>query len=760
MQKKQKMPKSQKQTKFIPIGTKITFVLVFMLVVPASILGFFSYTLYRNDAIRYNATIAQGVAVSFAATIDVESFVEIVETGEKTPYQQLLQANATAAKEGSEMSYFYGIVKDSTKEYYRYIFIEGVPGLAPSFGDLDLIANYGEASLRSYDQGVNTISDIYHSEGYSSMVSGYAPIKNADGEVVGIVGADIIMDKVVSDLQDFRNFVIVSMVLFCIIIIIGAHYLIKWMIGRPIEKLSALSKAVAIGELDEISMDSYANDEIGSLAKNIAIMQDTLSRLVTALSMMMIAQQRGDFQANIKAHEFEGMFNHVATGINDMVNGNTAEVQSILSMVTAFSKGDFDSPFTPLPGKKMIINETIEKLRKNFKEIHDEIAKLTDGDLSKTIDATRFEGNWADMIDGLNQFLADVIAPIKESATVLTAMSHGDFSARIQGEYKGDFGLIKTALNETQDTIASYISEISRILHEMSSQNFTVKIDREYIGEFSAIKEAINNIITTLSQVLSGINASAIQVSDGTRLLTESGYHLSQGSSTQASAVAELTSIIENVSEQTQKNADLAAKANILTQESRKNAQLGNEVMGEMLAAMDEINESSSNISKIIKVIEDIAFQTSLLALNAAIEAARAGEHGKSFGVVADEVRNLASKSQAAAQDTTVLIVGSVQKSLEGTRVANETAKTLELIAGQISEVSGYISDIADASKNQSASIEQINGGIQQVYQVTQMNISISQENAASVEELSTQADLFRSATASFKLPEKRDTLD
>jgi len=757
MQKKQISPK---QPRFFPIGTKITLMMVCMVLFSTVFLSIFTYVIYRRDSIRYNASIAQGVAVSFAAAIDVESFVEIVETGIKTPYYYQLQANASAAKEKSGMSYFYGIVKDDTQEYYRYIFIDGVPGLAPSFWDLDLIANYGEASLRSYNQGVNTISDIYHSEGYSSMVSGYAPIKDAEGNVVGIVGGDIIMDEVMQDFADFRNYIIIALVGFNVVCIAAALLLTRRMVSQPIEKLTVLSQAVAAGELDEVAGDVYANDEIGQLAKNIAVMQDTLSRLVTSLSMMMIAQQRGDFQANIKANEYEGMYSHVATGINDMVNANTMEVQSILNVFMAFSKGDFDSPFAPLPGKKAIINETVEKLRVNFKEIYGEIAKLTDGDLSKTIDATRFEGSWAAMIDGLNQFLADVIAPIKESAAVLTEMSHGNFGVRIQGDYKGDFGLIKTALNKTQDTIASYITEISRILREMSNQNFTVAIEREYIGEFSAIKEAINGIISILSQVLAGINASAIQVSDGSRLLAESGNQLSQGSNTQASAVAELTAIIENVSEQTVKNADLAARANILTQDSRKNAEIGNVVMQEMLAAMDEINESSSNISKIIKVIEDIAFQTSLLALNAAIEAARAGEHGKSFGVVAAEVRNLASKSQAAAQDTTALIVGSVQKALDGTRVANETAKTLEMIAGQISEVSDFISDIADASKNQSASIEQINGGIQEVYQVTQMNMSISQQNAASIEELSAQADLFRAATASFKLPEKHDELN
>ena len=758
MPAKQKKPKQPKQTRFVQIGTKITSMVVCMLLFSTTAVGVFAYLNYRKDSIRYNASIAQGVAVSFAATIDVEGFVEIAATGVKTPYHAELQAKASAAKEHSGMSYFYGIVKDATGEYYRYIFIDGVPGLAPSFGDLDLIANYGEASLRSYNEGVNTISELYHSEGYSDMVSGYAPLFDANGEVVGIVGGDLIMDVVMNDVAIFRNYIIAAVVGFNVLSIICAYFLTRRMISRPIEKLTVLSRAVAQGELDEMQLDSFANDEIGQLAKNISSVQETLSQLVTSLSMMIIAHQRGDFQANIKAHEYEGMYNHVATGINDMVNANTAETRSILDVFTAFSKGDFDAPFTPLPGKKTFINETVEKLRVNFKAIHDEISNLTDGDLTKTIDASRFDGSWASMIDGLNQFLAAVIAPIKESASVLTQMSHGNFSARIRGDYKGDFGLIKTTMNQTQDTIASYIAEISRILHEMSSQNFTVKIERDYIGEFSAIKEAINGIITTLSQVLSGINASAIQVSDGTRLLTEAGIHLSQGTSTQASAVSELTAIIENVSEQTAKNADLATKANLLTQDSRKNAEIGNVVMQEMLAAMDEINESSSNISKIIKVIEDIAFQTSLLALNAAIEAARAGEHGKSFGVVADEVRNLASKSQAAAQDTTALIVGSVQKALDGTRVANETAKTLGAIAGQISEVSGYISDIADASKNQSASIEQINGGIQQVYQVTQMNMSISQQNAASVEELSTQADMFRAATASFKLPVKYDT--
>ena len=227
---------------------------------------------------------------------------------------------------------------------------------------------------------------------------------------------------------------------------------------------------------------------------------------------------------------------------------------------------------------------------------------------------------------------------------------------------------------------------------------------------------------------------------------------LSQGATEQASSIEELTASIEQVSTQTKINAENASKANGMAEQAKNYAVTGNEQMKEMLKAMDEINESSNNINKIIKVIDDIAFQTNILALNAAVEAARAGQHGKGFAVVAEEVRTLAGRSANAAKETTALIEDSIKKSGEGTRIAKETAEALAKIFNEVNAVSGLVGDINNASNEQAAAIAQINQGIMQVSQVVQENSATSEESAAASEELSGQAEILYDLISQFKL--------
>ena len=229
---------------------------------------------------------------------------------------------------------------------------------------------------------------------------------------------------------------------------------------------------------------------------------------------------------------------------------------------------------------------------------------------------------------------------------------------------------------------------------------------------------------------------------------------LSQGATEQASSIEELTASIEQVSTQTKINAENASKANGMAEQAKNYAVTGNEQMKEMLKAMDEINESSNNINKIIKVIDDIAFQTNILALNAAVEAARAGQYGKGFAVVAEEVRTLAGRSANAAKETTALIEDSIKKSEEGTRIARETAEALEKIVDSVESVSKLVSDINNASNEQAVAISQINQGVMQVSQVVQENSATSEESAAASEELSGQADLLYELISRFRLRE------
>ena len=253
-------------------------------------------------------------------------------------------------------------------------------------------------------------------------------------------------------------------------------------------------------------------------------------------------------------------------------------------------------------------------------------------------------------------------------------------------------------------------------------------------------------------KVLLEINQGADQVAAGARNVSDASVALSQGASQQAASVEQLSASIAEIASQTASNAQNAEKANDLTVGTKEKAQLGNEEMQEMLSAMEEINASSANISKIIKVIDEIAFQTNILALNAAVEAARAGQHGKGFAVVAEEVRNLAARSAKAAKETTDMIEGSMEKVETGREIAHKTAEALNAIVGDVSSVADIVANIAKASNEQKLALEQINQGVQQVSQVVQANSSTSEEAATASQNLNQQADIMRDNVGKFRL--------
>lgn len=264
-------------------------------------------------------------------------------------------------------------------------------------------------------------------------------------------------------------------------------------------------------------------------------------------------------------------------------------------------------------------------------------------------------------------------------------------------------------------------------------------------ASFEVMRQHVHNVI-------SGINQEANQVSAGANNVSDASTAMSQGASEQAAAVEELSASIAEIASQTASNADNAERANDLTVETRNRAELGNQEMREMLSSMEEINAASANISKIIKVIDEIAFQTNILALNAAVEAARAGQHGKGFAVVAEEVRNLAARSAKAASETTDMIEGSMEKVEAGRNIASKTAEALNAIVDNVSSVADLVANIAKASKEQKLALDQINQGVQQVSKVVQGNSATAEEAAAASQQLNNQAARMKASVSKFKL--------
>lgn len=309
-------------------------------------------------------------------------------------------------------------------------------------------------------------------------------------------------------------------------------------------------------------------------------------------------------------------------------------------------------------------------------------------------------------------------------------------------------------------SISKPIKKLIKEADEISDGNLNVTINLTSKDEIGELAKSFKTMAHRLNEVLNNINISSNQVAIGSKQVSDSSISLSQGAAEQASSVEELTSSIEEISSQTKLNADNAKEADELSSTVKRNAKNGNEQMQQMLLSMEEINAASGSISKIIKVIDDIAFQTNILALNAAVEAARAGQHGKGFAVVAEEVRNLAARSASAAKETTEMIENSIKKVESGTKIANETAGALGEIVKGIGKVSEFINQISIASTEQASALQQINQGVIQVSQVVQENSATSEQSAAASEELAKQANILKEQVAQFKLKKMDFNLD
>lgn len=350
------------------------------------------------------------------------------------------------------------------------------------------------------------------------------------------------------------------------------------------------------------------------------------------------------------------------------------------------------------------------------------------------------------------RFSKNLTKPIQEIENAIGEMAKGNFDINISVKTNDEIGKIADGLNSMIDITNTITIDTASSLEEMANGNFDLESDIEYVGVYKRIGNAIATILSSLSETLAMVKISAEQVSSGSEQVSSGAQALSQGATEQASSIEELSATISEISEKIMTNAEDAKVANEITIKTGHEVENGNRLMQDMLIAMDEINTKSLEINKIIKTIEDIAFQTNILALNAAVEAARAGSVGQGFAVVAEEVRNLAQRSSNAVKDTTQLIDASISAVENGKTIADETAMALRSIVEMTAIAIDKIDNISKSSSAQADAISQVSMGVEQISSVTQTNSATAEESAAASQELSSQALMLNELIDRFKI--------
>ncbi len=350
-----------------------------------------------------------------------------------------------------------------------------------------------------------------------------------------------------------------------------------------------------------------------------------------------------------------------------------------------------------------------------------------------------------------------IVYPVQQVEEAMQGLARGEMSQTLEYDSGDEFGSLVGSVKETCSVLENVVSDLSRLLDEMSSGNFDLFAnDEHYRGDFEPLLAAIRKMNRSLSTTMRQINDASDQVASGADQVSSGAQALSQGATEQASSVEELAATINDISREVNNTAENAREASEKVMEAQTKLSTSNEQMQDMIAAMGEISQKSGDIGKIIKTIEDIAFQTNILALNAAVEAARAGEAGKGFAVVADEVRNLASKSAEAASNTTTLIEGTILAVENGTNIVDRTAAAISETVESTRSAVTYVDKISTAAVSQAEAVNQVTMGMDQISSVVQTNSATAQESAAASEELSSQSQLLKSLVAHFKLRSAR----
>ncbi|HFF3759263.1 methyl-accepting chemotaxis protein [Stenotrophomonas forensis] len=488
-----------------------------------------------------------------------------------------------------------------------------------------------------------------------------------------------------------------------------AAWAITRSLTRPLEGAVKLADGIAGGRLDNV-IDASGNDEVTQLLRSMQRMQMQVQAVMAAQGELARQHDAGSLSYRMDESAFPGDFGRMVHETNALVGSHVQVQNRLIEVMKHYARGDLSVDMDPLPGEKAAITQAMDETKSSLSAINSEIRRLATaaaaGDFSLRGDEDRFAYDFRDMVAGLNQLMQTTDENLVQVSTLLQAISRGDLTVRMQGDFHGVFARMRDDCNATVDQL------------------------KQIVGRIQASA--------------SSINLAAGEIASG-------NTDLSRRTEQQAANLEETAASMEELTSTVKQNAEHARQANQLAIGAHGVASQGGEVVGQVVATMSAIEAASKKIAEIISVIDGIAFQTNILALNAAVEAARAGEQGRGFAVVASEVRTLAQRSAGAAKEIKGLIEDSVGKVADGSALVRQAGTTMGEIVASVQRVTDIMADISAASQEQSSGIEQINQAVVQMDETTQQNAALVEEASAAARSMEEQANLLAEAVSVFR---------
>ena len=716
-------------------------------------ISIFSIFSYRGSVIEFFGAKAGSVAFSVASTLNSDFFAVSTEA-EMDEFWHYVQGTLDNILDGMDYLTFLYIMMPYDSERFIYFASAGWPELR---GFVEAPEVYGQEPWQAMREGRITITELQDAGEWGTLIGGFAPIFDDSGRAIAVVGADIDIARVNAQTLQFIS----SIAIIGIVTAALTGIFIKFFTTRTLT--ASLKRIVEIDLTSSKDTQSFraresdknAKDEIGVLYNHFSNMLTTFHTLQTDISFMLNEHMSGQYEHRLDVSKYSGEQKKLAEDANALVGMYVNNFIELLEVFEQYGKGNFSANVSEYTENWRWANMIVDVLRASFIHLTSETGKLTEnaaqGRFDVPADVGTQQGEWALLIDSLNKLLTSVEKPLSDIKQNVIMMSKGDFSL-MKGEYPGIFGVVRDSCNLVNDTTDAYIKEISQAIQSIAKGDLTPTLKQNYIGGYAPIKHAINTILDNLNSTMSDIQTAVDQMALRAGQISDSAAHLASGAARQTGAIEELSSSVVLVHEKAMQANNNAISVSESTVRTMEYVSTGEEAIKSMTDTMYKVKESSESIAKINDVITNIAFQTNLLALNASVEAARAGEHGKGFSVVAEEVRNLAGRSQKSASDTSDIIEEDLNLVAKGLKTTDDVVASFEVITRDIAEIASLISDISEISTEQLESISSINASVSEITGIVTGTSATAEESAAASQDLSSQAELLRQKVAFFKL--------